>query len=123
IRLTNLSRLGYSLKCRASEIRNCLRAFGIGTMGKNKLGAIPVPPLTKRMWRQVVASPKRAEPFDVVRARYARNADRIDLTLRNGITIRFPRLHIRELTKARPDQLSHIEIQPGGDGISIRSVD
>lgn len=92
-------------------------------MGKNKLGAMQVPPLTDNMWRRVVASSKRAEPFDVVRAHYAHNADRIDLTLRNGITIRFPRMCIRELSKARPEDLSQIEIQPGGDGISIRRID
>jgi len=62
-------------------------------------------------------------PFDVVRARYDRKKDALDLTLRKGITVSFPRAQIRELANAAPSDLAKIEIQPGGDGISIRAVD
>jgi hypothetical protein len=33
-----------------------------------------------------------------------------------------PRRHIRELVKARPTDLAKVEIQPGGDGITFRSL-
>ncbi len=47
----------------------------------------------------------------------------MDLTLRNGIVVRLPRFHIRELADARAVDMRKIEIQPGGDGISFRSID
>ncbi len=33
-----------------------------------------------------------------------------------------PRRHVRELAKALPADLAKVEIQPGGDGITFRSI-
>lgn len=82
---------------------------------------IQVPPLTDSMYvqgRKMV----RDEPLDVVQARYDRNADTLDLTLRKGITLSIPRKQIRELVKANARDLAGVEIQPGGDGISFRTI-
>ena len=84
---------------------------------------IAVPPLTDAMYERGIALGKTDRPFDVVRARYDRVRGSLDLTLRNGITVRFPREHIRELADADPNDLGKIEIQPGGDGISFRKLD
>lgn len=84
-------------------------------------GRIQVPPLTESMYargRRAV----RDEPFDVVRARYNRSTDALDLTLRKGIAVSIPRTHIRELADADARDLAGIEIQPGGDGISFRAI-
>ena len=82
-----------------------------------------VPPLTDAMYRAAEKSAKRDEPLDVVAARYDRRADTIDLTLRRGVIIRLPRLQIRELASAEASDLTAIQIQPGGDGISFRKID
>ena len=37
--------------------------------------------------------------------------------------LRLPRHDIRELVGAKPNGLEKVEIQPGGDGISFRSID
>ena len=84
---------------------------------------IAVPPLTDAMYERGVKTAKKDEPYDVVQARYNRTHDVLDLTLRKGITVRFPRLQIRELANAEPKDLSRVEIQPGGDGISFRKLD
>ena len=47
----------------------------------------------------------------------------IDLTLRKGVIIRLPRTHIRELADSLPADIGKVEIQPGGDAISFRSID
>jgi uncharacterized protein DUF2442 len=83
---------------------------------------IAVPPMTDAMYRSAVKSAKQDEPLDVTVARYDRRADTIDLTLRKGVTVRLPRLQIRELTNATPADVSRIDIQPGGDGISFRKI-
>ncbi len=83
---------------------------------------IPVPPMTETMYRAAVKTAKRDEPLDVIAARYNRRADTVDLTLRKGVVIRLPRLQIRELADAKPADLAKIEIQPGGDGLSFRSI-
>src|SRR5215472_7124367 len=88
---------------------------GAAIMEKVKAGGIAVSPLTDKMWRVALASTKRDEPFDAVRARYRKNVDRLELTLRNGIVIALPREQIWELRKARPEQLLHVKIEPGGD--------
>ena len=75
------------------------------------------------MYRAAEKSAKRDEPLDVVAARYDRRADTIDLTLRRGVIIRLPRLQIRELASAEASDLTAIQIQPGGDGISFRMID
>jgi hypothetical protein len=64
----------------------------------------------------------RASPFDVVAARYSRAYDTLQLTLRNEIVVRLPRRRIRELAKALPADLAKVDIQPGGDGITFRSI-
>ena len=79
--------------------------------------------MTDAMYRAAVHPGKRDEPTDVVAARFNRIADTLDLTLRNGIRVRFPRVQIRELARYSPDDIRRVEIQPGGDGISIRSLD
>jgi hypothetical protein len=91
-------------------------------MAKRIPKSIQVSPLTDTMYRAAVKSAKRDGPFDVVVARYDRRADTVDLTLRKGIVVRLPRLQIRELADSRPADIRNVEIQPGGDGISFRSI-
>jgi hypothetical protein len=83
---------------------------------------IPVPELTDEIYSRGRKS-GRLDPFGVVAARYSRAYDALQLTLRNGIVVGLPRRHIRELAKAQPADLAKIEIQPGGDGITFRSID
>ncbi len=84
---------------------------------------IPVPPLTDAMYASGKRPAKDLRSFDVIQAHYDRAHDMLDLTLRGGITIRIPRLQIRELAGAQPKDLAKIEIQPGGDGLSFRKLD
>ena len=84
---------------------------------------IVVPPLTEAMYERGVTRRALDGPFDVVRARFDRARSSLDLTLRNGITVRFPRAHIHELADADANDLGKVEIQPGGDGISFRKLD
>ncbi|MDQ2992221.1 MAG: DUF2442 domain-containing protein [Candidatus Eremiobacteraeota bacterium] len=84
---------------------------------------IAVPSLTDVMYKRGVKKAKKGEPFDVVRARYDRTHDALDLTFRRGITVSVPRSQIRELKNAAPSDLTKVEIQPGGDGISFRTLD
>lgn len=83
---------------------------------------IPVPPLTKAMYTRGKRT-VRDEPFDVVAAGYNRKTDALDLTLRKGVTVSIPREQIQELADADVTDLAKVEIQPGGDGISIRRID
>lgn len=83
---------------------------------------VNVPPLTDAMYDRGRKTP-RDGPFDVVRARYVRKSDTLQLTLRKGITIDVPRAAISELVDATSSDLAKIEIQPGGDGISFRAID
>jgi hypothetical protein len=82
---------------------------------------IRVPPLTEAIYARGVKAQKNG-PFDVIRARYDRVRDTLDLTLRNGIAVSFPRKQIREIARAKPANLTNIEIQPGGDGITVRRL-
>jgi hypothetical protein len=82
-----------------------------------------VPPMTAAMWRELRRTEKRDEPLDVVNARYDRKADMLDLTFRNGIVVRLPRRDIWEIAAAKPDRLTNIEVQPGGEGISFMNFD
>jgi hypothetical protein len=84
---------------------------------------IAVPPMTDAMYRALRKTAKRDEPLDVVAAGYNRREDTLDLTLRKGVTVRLPRKQIRELRNAKGANLSEIEIQAGGDGISFRALD
>jgi hypothetical protein len=86
-------------------------------------GRMTVPPFTDAMYRRAVATAKKDMPFDVVRARFDCLHDALELGFRNGTMIRFPRLQIWEIAGADPADLRKVEIQPGGDGISIRKVD
>jgi hypothetical protein len=74
------------------------------------------------MYERGLRSAKRDGPFDVICARYSRGSDVLDLTLRNGIAIRFPRKQIREIASAKPAKLETVEIQPGGDGITFLEI-
>ncbi|HVA38046.1 MAG TPA: DUF2442 domain-containing protein [Candidatus Dormibacteraeota bacterium] len=78
--------------------------------------------MTDAMYRAAVKHAKRDEPIDVVAARYNRKADSVDITLRNGIAVRLPRIRIRELAHASPEDVAKIEIQPGGDAVSFRRI-
>jgi hypothetical protein len=83
---------------------------------------LSVPPLTDAMYargRRTV----RDEPFDVVRARYDRKKDTLDLMSRKGVTVSIPRRQIHELKDADEAALAQVEIQAGGDGISFRQID
>ncbi len=91
-------------------------------MAKQTPRKISVSPMTDSMYRSAAKSAKREEPFDVVDAGYDRKADTLDLTLRKGLTVRVPRSQIRELASAKPGDVARVEIQPGGDGISFRSI-
>jgi hypothetical protein len=91
-------------------------------MAKRIPKSIRVSPLTDNMYRAAVKSAKRDYPFDVVAVRYDQKGDTVDLTLRKGVVVCLPRLQIRELKDARPADLRKVEIQPGGDGISFRSI-
>jgi hypothetical protein len=91
-------------------------------MAKRLPTRIAVPPMTDAMYRAAAKSAKREGTLDVTAARYDRRADTIDLTLRKGLTIRLPRLQIRELATSTPADVSRIDIQPGGDGISFRKI-
>ncbi len=84
---------------------------------------IVVPPLTKAMYERGATRRRADGPFDVVRARFDRVRESLDLTLRNGIAVRFPRERIREIADADVDDLGKVEIQPGGDGITFRRLD
>ncbi len=64
----------------------------------------------------------RDEPFDVIRVYYNRTNDALDLTLRKGVSLSIPRKQIRELANAEARDLAKVEIQPGGDGISFRTI-
>ena len=79
--------------------------------------------MSDAMWRELQRTEKRDEPLDVITARYDREADTLDLTFRKGIVVRLPRRDIWELADARPEQLTSIDIQPGGEGISFLNFD
>jgi hypothetical protein len=83
---------------------------------------INVPPLTEAMYARGKRT-VRDEPFDVIAAGYNRKTDALDLTFRKGVTVSIPRSQIQELANADVPDLARIEIQPGGDGISIRRID
>lgn len=91
-------------------------------MAKRIPKSIAVPPLSDAMYRAALKREKPDDPFDVVAVRYNRRADTVDLTLRKGVVVRLPRLEIRELADSQPADLRKIEIQPGGDAISFRSI-
>lgn len=82
---------------------------------------IQVPRLTAAMYSRGQAT-VRDEPFDVIQAYYNRKTDTLDLVLRKGIGVSIPRKHIRELSEAKEKDLTKVEIQPGGDGVSFRSI-
>jgi hypothetical protein len=82
---------------------------------------IPVPELTDALYAQG-RKPSRSSPLDVVAARYSRAYDMLTLTLRNEIVVSLPRRRIAELAKALPADLAKVEIQPGGDGLTFRSI-
>jgi hypothetical protein len=82
---------------------------------------VHVPPLTDSMYSRGQKT-ARDEPFDVVRACYNRTSDALDLTLRKGVSLSIPRRQIRELANAEERDLAKVEIQPGGDGISFRTI-
>jgi len=92
-------------------------------MARPSKGGIPVPPMTGTMWREALKTVKREEPFDVVRAKYDRRRDALELALRCGVVIQFPRTRIRELARAAPDDVAKVKIQPGGDGLSFDEID
>lgn len=83
--------------------------------------SIPVPPLTDEMYE--CGKTAIDSPIDVIGARYDTRSDSLELKLRNGVLLRIPRAHIWEFAGAMPADLRKIEVQPGGDGISVRKLD
>jgi hypothetical protein len=91
-------------------------------MAKRFPERIPVSAYTQAMYEGALKKSRRPQPFDVIGARYDRKEDMLHLTLRNAIRLQLPRAHIRELAKASPSEVSQIEIQPGGDGLTFRRL-
>lgn len=58
-----------------------------------------------------------------VKARYDRQRDRVVVTLNTGIEITFPTGLAEGLADATPDDLTHIEITPGGLGLHWPAID
>lgn len=83
---------------------------------------IVVPPLSDAMYARGSKTSEES-PYDVVRARFDKKSDCLHLVLRKGVKISFPRSEIREIAKMKPEALGSVEVQPGGDGISFRTVD
>ena len=84
---------------------------------------IPVPPMSESMYRNAIRTAKKDEPTDVIAARFKPRSDVLVLTLRSGITLEFPRAHVREIARIDPQNVGRVEVQPGGDGISFLSHD
>jgi hypothetical protein len=84
---------------------------------------IPVPPMSESMYRNALRTAKKDEPTDVVAARFKPKSDVLVLTLRSGITLEFPRTHVREIARIAPQNVGRVEVQPGGDGISFLNHD
>lgn len=87
-----------------------------------RLKKIPVPPLTDEMFEHGRATVTET-PYDIVRANYDSESDTLELVMRSGIAVRLPRKQISELRNAKPSSLANVEIQPGGDGITVRDID
>lgn len=68
---------------------------------------------TQRMKRQLLA----------VDARYDRRHERLMITLNNGVVVGFPLSALPGLEKATPDNLRKIEIEGGGYGVHVASLD
>ncbi|HZX68833.1 MAG TPA: DUF2442 domain-containing protein [Candidatus Elarobacter sp.] len=82
-----------------------------------------IPPLTEAMYQRGLRAGNKKSPCDAVAARYDRAHDMLELTLRNGIVVRFPRKSIWEIARFTPSEIGRVEVQPGGEGISIRKLD
>lgn len=83
----------------------------------------PIPELTKEMYRKGLRKPQKPKPHDIVAAAYARRGDTVDLTLRNGIMIRLPRLQIDEIANASPKELAKVEFWPSWEIIGFPDID
>lgn len=83
---------------------------------------VVVQPLSEAMYRAALKSATLPGPYDVITAGYDRETDTLKLTLQKGISVSLPRAQIAELADAAPADIAEIEIQPGGDGISIRNL-
>lgn len=86
-----------------------------------KLRKVIFPLLTDEMYERGKTTVE--SPLDVVEAHYDRACDTLDLTLRKGVIVRFPRRQIWELADKSPDEVAEIEIQPGGDGLTFPRTD
>lgn len=58
-----------------------------------------------------------------VSARYDRRAERVMITLNNGAMVGFPLSVLPGLENAKPEDLSKIEVEGGGYGIHVESLD
>ncbi len=58
-----------------------------------------------------------------VSARYDRRAERVMITLNNGAMVGFPLSVLPGLENAKPEDLGRIEVQGGGYGIHVKSLD
>ena len=67
----------------------------------------------QRMKRQLLA----------VAARYDRRGERVMITLNNGAVVGFPLSFLPGLDQAKPDDLRKIEVEGGGYGLHVASLD
>lgn len=68
--------------------------------------------------REYAADDRRA-----ARATYDQQRDEISLLLTNGVTVLIPRTYLQGLQKAKPSQLSKIELLGGGTGLHWPKLD
>jgi hypothetical protein len=61
--------------------------------------------------------------FLAVDARYDRRHERLMITLNNGVVVGFPLSALPGLEQATPDNLRKIEIEGGGYGVHVASLD
>lgn len=68
---------------------------------------------TRRMQRQLLA----------VNARYDRRSERVMITLNTGAVVGFPLSFLPGLEHAQPEDLRKIEVEGGGYGLHVASLD
>jgi hypothetical protein len=62
------------------------------------------------------------KPTDAASVRYDRKSDRVMITLRNDFVLGVPRERIPEFAEATPTMMMRVTVQPGGEAISLRSI-
>ncbi len=82
---------------------------------------IPTPQEFDAITRQTAARTK--QQLRAVGARYDRRSERVMITLNNGTVIGFLRSALPGLEHATPDDLRKIEVEGGGYGLHVASLD